>query len=338
MNAEDIERVAVIGLGTMGHGIAQTFAAAGCVVRGYDVSSEARASLIDRIAANLRSMAEAGLSLAEPIGDIVARVTVLDDEQEAVSGAEAVVEAAQEDLEVKQDLMQRIEGWVAADTLLASNTSSFPMTQIAERLQHPERAVNTHWFNPPHIVPVVEVVPGEKTSEETTSLAVALHQRIGKLAVRVNQELPGFVVNRVQMAMIREVLDLWSRGVASAEDIDAAVRGSMGFRLAAMGPLQIADFGGLDVWRTVYEGLIKEIRSDTDVPDALQTLIDQGHFGTKTGKGIYEYTAETVAARQVERDRRFLALVKLFYAGNDGRDGHESDNGGGPQRIQKSNE
>ena len=280
-------------------------------------------SLIDRIGGNLRGMAEAGLPPSDSIGEVLARVTVLDDEQAAVTEAQVVVEAVQEDLGVKQDLMQRVEGWVAPDALLASNTSSFPMTQIAEQLRRPERAVNTHWFNPPHIVPVVEVVPGQETSEETTDLAVDMLRRIGKLPVRVNQEIPGFVVNRVQIAMIREVFDLWSRGVASAEDIDAAIRGSMGFRLAAIGPLQIADFGGLDVWRTVYEGLIKEIRSDIDVPDALQTLVDQGHFGTKTGKGIYEYTSETVAARQAERDRRFLALAKLFYAANEGRLDHE---------------
>jgi 3-hydroxybutyryl-CoA dehydrogenase len=314
MDAGEVQRVAVIGLGTMGHGIAQVFAAAGCTVRAYDAAPAARAGLVDRVGANLRCRQSAGLPLPDRIDAILGRLSVWDSEGAAVEGAQVVVEAVREDLAVKQELLARLEGWVAAQTVLASNTSSFPMTRMAERLAHPERAINAHWFNPPHLVPVVEVVPGQRTSAQTTALTVALLTRLGKVPVQVNQELPGFLVNRVQTAMMREVFDLWSRGVASVEDIDAAIRGSMGFRLAAAGPLQIADFGGLDVWLSVYTRLVREICSDTDVPGALQALVREGRLGTKSGGGIYAYTPETLAARLAERDRRFLDLARLFYS------------------------
>ncbi len=314
MNANDVRRVAVIGLGTMGHGIAQVFAAAGCTVRGYDETPAARASLADRVRGNLLRQEAAGLPLADPVDAIVARLTACDREKDAVEAAEVVVEVVREDLAIKQEVLARLESLVSDETIIASNTSSFPMTRLAERLVRPERAINAHWFNPPHLVPVVEVVPGRLTSPATTDFTVALLERIGKVPIRLRQELPGFLVNRVQTAMIREVFDLWSRGVASIEDIDAAIRGSMGFRLACHGPLQIADFGGLDIWLTGYSHLTPEIRSDTRPPAALEALVKSGRLGTKSGSGIYDYTPESLKARLAERDERFLALSRLFYA------------------------
>ena len=187
------------------------------------------------------------------------------------------------------------------------------MTQIAVKMQLPERAIVAHWFNPAHIIPVVEVVPGQQTSEETTQSTIGLLKRIGKLPVRLRIEIAGFLVNRIQIAIAREVWDMMERGIASAEDIDLAVRGSMGLRLAAIGPLQVADFAGLDVYDRVYANLVPDIRSDTQVPDVVRELVDQGHFGVKTGKGFFDYTPESIAEKREQRDRQFLALVKLLY-------------------------
>lgn len=266
MQAKEIQRVAVLGLGTMGHGIAQTFAAAGCSVTAYDEGEAARSTSIERIRSNLTQMAAENLINASAVEPTIERIAVVDQPNRAVEGAEFVVEAVLEDLPLKQELFAQLEAWALPDAVLASNTSTFPMTQISKNMQRPQRAINTHWFNPPYLVPVVEVVPGEQTSPEVTALTVKLHKRIGKQAVRINREMPGFLVNRVQIAMIREVFHLWDQGIASAEDIDTAVRGSMGFRLAANGPLEIADFGGLDVWLKVFQGLAPDIRSDSEVP------------------------------------------------------------------------
>jgi 3-hydroxyacyl-CoA dehydrogenase len=312
MNVADIQTVAVLGLGTMGHGIAQTFAVAGYAVRGYDGLASTRATLHDRVRKNLLTMAEGGIVAAESIEPALARLIVCASESEAVAPAQFVVEAVSEDLGLKQDLLARVEPHVAPQTILASNSSSFPITETANRLRHPEWAVLTHWFNPPHIVPVVEVVPGRRTADETTRTALELHNRIGKVAVRVNHEVPGFLVNRVQIAMFREIWDLLERGIASAEEIDKAIRGSMGLRLAALGPLRIIDFAGLDITGRVYENLAPDLRADAQIPANVRALLDQGCFGVKTGKGFFNYPATSIDEQRAQRDRLYLALVKLL--------------------------
>jgi 3-hydroxybutyryl-CoA dehydrogenase len=163
-------------------------------------------------------------------------------------------------------------------------------------------------------VPVVEVVPGKHTSRQVTEAVLALMKRTGKEAVRIDREIPGFIVNRVQVAVWREVWDLLQRGVASPEAIDAAVRGSMGFRLAAVGPLEVNDFGGLDLHTRVFQNLAGEICSSTKVPAKIRRLVEAGHFGAKTGKGIYDYTPASLATKRSRRDQRILALLKMFYA------------------------
>jgi 3-hydroxyacyl-CoA dehydrogenase len=309
MKPEDIHNVAVIGLGRMGHGIAQTFAVAGYTVRGYDNHDGARASLHDRVRKNLEDFAAHDM-LHEDVDAVLARISVSDTEATAVADAQFVVEAIAEDLTVKQEYFARIESCVAEDTILATNSSTYTVSMSCVNMRTPQRAIVTHWFNPPHIVPTVEMVPGPGTTEEVTATTMALHRKIGKLAVRVNSEIPGFLVNRVQNAMIREVWDLYEKGVASAEDIDAALKGSMGFRLAAFGPLAICDFGGIDIWSKVFEGLGPDICARTDVPKAVKDLLADGHVGTRTGRGFHTY--ESVAETESQRDDIILKLKKLL--------------------------
>lgn len=314
--AKSIHTVAVLGLGTMGHGIAQVFATAGCRVFGYDEQSEARGSLHERIKLNLEDFVAAGLVRKRDVPAILKRIVVADSEAEAVCEAQFVTEAVREDLKTKQALFARLEELVSDKTILASNSSTFPISQSGARMKQPGRAIVTHWFNPPHLVPTVEVVPGKHTSEQTTRASLALLKRCGKQAIRINVELPGFLVNRIQVAVMREVWDLLDRGVASAEDIDAAVRGSMGFRLAAIGPLEVHDFGGLDIQARVFCNLAPEIRSSTALPETIKQLVAAGHFGAKTGKGFHSYTPRKLAAKRAQRDQQFLALLKLFYDRN----------------------
>ena len=312
MSAETIDTIAVLGLGTMGHGIAQSFAAAGYQVRCYDQSDQTRETLPDRVRANLLEMAKAGVGTRASVDPTLARISVVSNVAEAVGPAQFVTEAVAEDLAIKQNLFVQLESHVAATTILASNSSSFPISQTGEKMQRPERAIVTHWFNPPHIVPVVEVVPGARTANETCRETLQLLQRIGKTPVHLRQEIPGFLVNRVQIAMYREIWDLLSRGIADPEEIDLAIRGSMGFRLAAIGPLQVNDFAGLDVTGRVYENLVPEIRSDTTLPSAIRQLVEEGRFGVKTGQGIFEYTPQIIEEKQSQRDIRYLALIKLL--------------------------
>lgn len=309
--------VAVIGLGTMGHGIAQTFAVGGYPVRAFDEQAGPRESVSQRIRANLDQLVEAELLAPGDIDVVLNRISVCDSMAEAVAGTGFVTEAAWEDLDVKRALFAELESLVDESTILASNSSSYPISQTAERLVHPERAVVTHWFNPPHVIPLVEVVGGEATSAETVETACRLLEGIGKMAVRVNRELPGFLVNRIQVAMMREVWDLLDRGVASAEDIDRAVRGSMGLRLAAIGPLAVTDYAGWDVTATTYDNLLPSMKIDRELPDTIRRLLDNKHYGAKSGQGVYDYPVDELPSRLAERDRTYLQLVRLLHSPGD---------------------
>ena len=300
----------------MGHGIAQTFAAAGMTVRCFDQLLEARQSLLPRVQANCQLLLRGGMIDRDAIDQITGHLVVCDSEQEALGDTQIVVEAVREDLKVKRELLQRIEAVVSPTCILASNSSSFPMTQMAGGLQHPHRALNTHWFNPAHLCPLVEVVPGAHTAESMTAITIGLLERAGKMPVRLHKELPGFLINRIQIAMSREVFDLVEKGVASCQDIDRAVRASMGMRLAAAGPLKVWDFADLQIVERVYELLVHEIRSDRKVPDLLRSLVAEGHRGFKSGHGFYDYPPEQRDAELAQRDHRYLELAKLL-AGED---------------------
>jgi 3-hydroxybutyryl-CoA dehydrogenase len=302
----------------MGHGIAQTFASAGYPVSCYDEEPAARASLQERVRANLCSFVEAGLIPQSHVEGILLRLAICKSEAEALADADFVTEAIIEDLAVKQELFARLETLVAPGTILASNSSTFPISQSAARMQRPKRALVTHWFNPPHLVPLVEVVPGPATHEETTQTTMALMKCIGKQPLWLRKELPGFLVNRIQVAIQREVWDLLDQGVASAAEIDEALCGSVGFRMAAVGPLEVHDFGGLDIQATVFRNLAPQIRSDSRIPAMVEALVHQGHLGVKTGKGFHEYPPERLVQRRTRRDALFLALVKLLHPPSQG--------------------
>jgi 3-hydroxybutyryl-CoA dehydrogenase len=313
MQLEEIREIAVIGLGRMGHGIAQSFAMAGYTVRGYDNVDAMRTTALARIRRNLDDFAAQDL-LKDDVESILGRITVTGDEASAARGAQFVVEAIVEELDAKVGWFERMEEVVEENTILASNSSTFTISKSGAVMRFPQRAVVTHWFNPPHIVPTVEVVPGPKTIEEVTETTVALHRKIGKLAVRINQEIPGFLVNRVQIALIREVWDLYERGIASPEDIDTAIRGSIGFRLANFGPLAICDFGGVDIWAKVFKNLGPDIRSDTSVPEIIEERIREGHIGSNVGSGIFNYDAKEPEAAEAKRDAWMLQLAKLLQS------------------------
>ena len=314
MNTTPINNIAVIGLGTIGHSVAQFFATGGCTVKCFDPQREARETVTSRIHSNLEQMAAAGIVAPNQIDEIIGRLAICDSPAQALEEAEFVSEAAVEDLAVKQELFANLETMVTPETILASNTSSHPMSQISKRMQHRQRALVTHPFNPPHLLPVIEVVPTAETLESVVDSTMELLQRMGKQPVRLRKEVPGFLINRIQTAMVREVWDLLDQDVASAEDIDAAVRGSLGFRLAAIGPLEVCDFAGLDIWARVFGNLSEDIRSSTDLPAGIQKLVDSGQFGTKTGRGFFDYSEPgQLEDRTSKRDQSFLQILKLFH-------------------------
>jgi 3-hydroxybutyryl-CoA dehydrogenase len=317
MKAEDIKTISVLGAGIMGHGIAQSFLMGGFSVYLYDVQEAILETARAHIRSNLELLQQSGFIASEEIESALQRLVTAVQLKQAAEKSDFIVEAAPENLALKQALFQELESLCRPDTIIASNTSSLTLKEISVGVKKKDRLVITHWFNPPHIVPAVEVVKGEQTSEETMEIAYELLRRIRKEPVRIHREMPGFLVNRIQIAMAREVFDLYEKGVASAADIDRAVKGSIGFRLASIGPLLTADLGGLDLWLKVCESLLPQIQSSVEAPRALKNLVSQGRTGIKSGKGFYDYQADFSKGALDEvvrkRDQEFLDRLKNLY-------------------------
>lgn len=313
LKVEQIKRVGVVGAGLMGHGIAQAYAQEGYPVTITDSSASALAGVKNRIKANLETLAREELFQQDEVEQILERITVTEGLAKTVHDADFVTEAIFENLEMKQELFHEMEKFCSSESILASNTSSFPMTQISAMMTKPERAIVTHWMNPPYLVPLVEVVPGKRTSEETYTTAYELLSKIKKVPVRVQKEIIGFLINRIQTAMNREVYYLLETGAASAEDIDRAVVTSLGFRLATLGPLLIRDLAGLDVTCKVDEILLGEISSAKSASKMLKDAVSRGELGAKTGKGFFKYTPESLEEIIRQRDKQFIRLLKEQY-------------------------
>lgn len=288
-------RVAVLGAGTMGAGIAGVFASFGYPV---SVFSRSRDTL---------DTAKRKIELLVGAEADVAYTTSL---EECVSGADIVTENLAEDVLLKQRVFAEIESAVSEDCMLTTNTSSVPITLIAVNLSRPDRFVGIHWFNPPAVMPLVEIVRGEKTSDEVVRRARDLCAAIGKEVIEVKSDLAGFVVNRLQYAMLREALHLVSEGVASIEDVDRAVETTLAPRWSAAGPLRLMDMAGLDTVEKVSGILMPALDRSEAVPPLVRTLCSEGAYGTKSGRGFYRWTEETVAAAIAHRDDTVRLLTE----------------------------
>jgi 3-hydroxyacyl-CoA dehydrogenase len=303
-----VRRAAVIGTGTMGPGMGAVLARAGIETALYDVSSEAleRARAASELAAavldRLDAVKEAGGSLRFE--------TEL---ESALDGSDLVLEAVPEKLELKQEVFPRFEDVVAPEAVLASNTSGIPITKIASVCRHPERVVGLHWSNPPHLIPMIEVVPGEQTSQETVDAAAELVRRIGYHPV-VEKEVAGFVENRILYAILRECLDLVDRGIIDPEGLDLNVRWGIGYKLAVIGPMELLDMAGLDIYNAVGSYLNPDLSTSGEVSSTIRDLIDKGRLGMKTGGGIYDYTPDQIDELRARRAAMLVAVRKALEA------------------------
>lgn len=312
MILDDIKKITIVGSGLMGHGIGLAYALGSYQVTLNDLNEAVLKRAMENMKYALEMFLENEVITPKLAEETLSRIKTSVHLEEAVREADFVTEAVLEDLELKRKLFIDLDTLCPEHTILASNTSSLLISDFGSEVKRKDKIIITHWFNPPHLVPVVEIVCGNNTSPETANLAYALLKKINKIPIRVTKEIPGFLVNRIQMALIREVWSLWEMGIASAEDIDLAVKGSMGLRLASMGPLEICDLGGLDLWFKVAQNLFKEIDSSLEPPKLLKEKIERGEKGLKSGRGFFNAQA-TWAEKVRKRDKALLQLLKLLY-------------------------
>jgi 3-hydroxybutyryl-CoA dehydrogenase len=281
-------RIAVVGAGLMGHGIAQAFALAGHEVRITDTVMASLGSVPERILANLRELGddESALDRVHPSLDLAA----------TVHDADLVVEAVAEDLPLKRTVFDQIERAARPDAILASNTSVIPITKIMGGLTDKSRALGTHWWNPPYLMPLVEVVGTRWTSPETIARTIALHAAAGKTPVHVKKDVPGFIGNRLQHALWREAIALVESGICDAETVDTVIKAGFGLRLAVLGPLENADLVGTDLTLAIHNTVLPAIDSRAGPSPYLEALVAAGKLGFKNGEGFRQWSAEAQAA------------------------------------------
>jgi 3-hydroxybutyryl-CoA dehydrogenase len=292
------QKIGVVGGGLMGHGIAYLFAAAGHHVGVFEPAADIRVSLPRRLR-----------SIVELLGDepaLLSRIEAHDALAPAMQDAVFVFEAAPEKLPLKQQIFAELEAVVTPQTVLASNSSAIPSTEIGRHLKHRERVIGTHFWNPPHLVPLVEVVQNENTEDAVVHATMALLRDAGKVAVHVRRDVPGFVGNRLQHAMKREAMALVAAGVCDADTIDTVVREGFGARTAVLGPMEQSDLVGLDLALDIAEVLYAHLDRTPGPPPLLRDKVKAGKLGMKTGEGLRAWTPQAADAVR-SRLSRFLA-------------------------------
>jgi 3-hydroxybutyryl-CoA dehydrogenase len=281
------ERIGIVGAGLMGHGIAMAFALAGHDVKVHDAVPQALATLRSRIEKNLTDLGHDGAAAA--------RVAPADTLAGAVSDADVVIEAALEKLELKQDIFADLERLAPRHALLASNTSVIPIGKIAARVATKDRVLGTHWWNPPWLVPLVEVIETEGTSQATIAAMIGLLRSLGKTTVHVRKDVPGFIGNRLQHALWREAISLVQNGVCDAETVDTVVKAGFGRRLGVIGPLENADLVGTDLTLDIHRQVLADLDRTPGPLPYLVDIVEQGRLGFKSGEGFRKWTPEQQA-------------------------------------------
>ncbi len=304
-------RAGIIGAGTMGHGIAQCFALAGWKTGLFDLDKKTLGSAAERIRRNLETPLELGLISAQEAEACPKNIELCSSLEELLPGAEIIIETASEDLELKRCIFAELENKADQKTILATNTSALSIGLIAQNLDRPGRVVGAHFWNPPHVLPCVEVIRGDRTDEAVFEKTYEIMESIGKKPIRVKKDVPGFLGNRMQHALQREAMSLVDQGVADPGDVDRVVRYGFGLRLALMGPLERADLGGLDVTLSVQSYLLEHLYNGTEPSAGLRELVEAGSLGAKTGRGFYDWPEEKLRRRTKARDRLLLELIRM---------------------------
>jgi 3-hydroxybutyryl-CoA dehydrogenase/5-formyl-3-hydroxy-2-methylpyridine 4-carboxylate dehydrogenase len=304
-----MRQAALIGLGTMGPGIAATLSRGGIAVRAYDTNPAAIARA-DGLIAIARGILDR-LGVVPPEAGEGA-ITLHDSLAATVAGADFVIENVPETIEIKAEVYRAIDGMIGPDVIVVSDTSGIPITTLQGFISNPGRFAGMHWSNPPHIIPMIEVIAGALTAPETVGAVGALIERLNLLPVHIKKDVAGFVENRVLYALLREVVALVEEGVIEPADVDTCVSWGIGYKLGVVGPMALLDMAGLDIYESVSGFLNRDLSTRADVAPFVTDLTRQGRLGLKSGGGVYDYTPERIKALQMERAAKFIAIRKIL--------------------------
>lgn len=299
-------RIAIVGTGTMGPGMGAVMARQGHDVVFYDISGDALERAKEGVERATAVLDQLGSSDAEP-----GAMRFTSDLEDALNGVGVVIEAVPERLDLKRDVFAEMEGLVDEEVILASNTSGIRISDLADGMTHPGRIVGMHWSNPPHLIPMIEIVPGDRTDQSVVDQLKELVSSIGYEPV-VEKEIVGFVENRILYAIMRECLDLIDEGIVDQEGLDTCVRWGIGYKLAVIGPMALIDMAGVDIYHAVGSYLNKELSSRQDVAPVVNQLIEEGKLGLKTLSGMYEYAEEDRDRLGAERAQKLVAVRKAL--------------------------
>ena len=312
-----INTIGVIGSGTMGHGIAESFALHGFSVKLYDVGQDVLDRALAAIRDELQLLVDESFIGTDRVEATLARIATSTDLAQTVAGCDYVIEAAPEKIELKRELLAQLDRLAPPTAILASNTSSLSFASMVEALTpaRRERFMISHWYNPAHLMPIVELSFFGNMPEALYAEVQALYDAIGKQTVKVLKDVPGLVANRIQQGVAREVFSLIENGIAAPEDIDKALKFGPAFRYATTGQLEVADFGGLDIWCIVGDNLLKEMDNSQQANPALRAKVSEGKLGIKSGEGFFIYPPEKVAAIKRQFMRKLIHQLKAstFY-------------------------
>lgn len=308
---EKQNKVVVAGAGTMGASLAQVYARAGWDTVLYNRSASGLERAKNLIRLNQETFVKEEILTAQESEDLLARIKMTTEKADFADAA-LVVENIVEDLDAKQAFWGEISQLAPEDALLATNTSGLHITDIAKACKHPERFMGQHWLNPPHLLPLCEIIAGEKTSPENVQKMRTLVESLGKQPVVV-ADINGFIINRIQFALLREALHIVDIGAATLEDVDTVLKAGMGLRYAALGPFGVADFGGLDTFDHINSYLNAELDDSKVGNKRLHEMVEAGKLGVKSGQGFYDYSGDKADAAIRERDRLYIELAKVLY-------------------------
>ncbi len=297
MSTTEINKITVVGPGMMGHAIAQEFASAGYNVILCGRSEERLQQALQKIARNLEELVEWDIISIDALKSALDRIKTTTSLEAAGSDADLVVESIVEDLEVKKQLFKDLDRLCPPHTILASNTSSLLPTDLGAATRRPDRVLIAHYFNPPYLMPLVEIVRGKSTSDDSINTVYKLMQDMGKSPIICQKEALGFIANRLQLVLWREAFNIVQRGIASPQDVDLAVKNSFGRRLGTVGPFELYEYiDGYDLTLQCEKYILPDMDTSNEPYPLLLDKIKKGELGAKTGKGFYDWTPEFTEA------------------------------------------